>query len=208
MLALAAWQRDDVHEAMRWLGGDIALLGTPLHAYVFDRLILSARVASAAGDAGLRARVLQATEVLEREQPAVPLLAGVAGYARGILERDAAGIGGCRGRASYRLRGRFFTQAPPRTPALSSSRTAQRRGARPAERGIRHLHRVRSDCRCPPGRPRAAPIRRGTAHRHPPAGKNGLGQPHRLRTHGRQPHRSRARPTATSRSSCTSPPTR
>ena len=29
MLALAAWQRDDVHDAMRWLGGDITLLGTP-----------------------------------------------------------------------------------------------------------------------------------------------------------------------------------
>jgi DNA-binding CsgD family transcriptional regulator len=49
-------------------------------------------VASAAGDAGLRARVLQATEVLERERPAVPLLAGVAGYARGILERDAQAL--------------------------------------------------------------------------------------------------------------------
>ena len=53
------------------------------------------------------------------------------------------------------------------------------------------LHRVRSDCRCPPGRPRAAPIRRGTAHRHAPAGKNGLGQPHRFRTHGRQSDRRR-----------------
>jgi DNA-binding CsgD family transcriptional regulator len=89
VLALAAWQRDDVHEAVRWLGGDIALLGTPLQAYALDRLILSARVASAAGDAGLRARVLQAAEMLERERPAVPLLAAVAGYARGILERDA-----------------------------------------------------------------------------------------------------------------------
>jgi DNA-binding CsgD family transcriptional regulator len=57
-----------------------------------DRLILSARVASAAGDAGLRARVLQATEMLESEQPAVPLLAGVAGYARAILERDAPAL--------------------------------------------------------------------------------------------------------------------
>jgi DNA-binding CsgD family transcriptional regulator len=56
------------------------------------RLILGARVASAAGDAGLRARVLQATEVLEREQPAVPLLAAVAGYARGILEHDAQAL--------------------------------------------------------------------------------------------------------------------
>ncbi|OBH63621.1 LuxR family transcriptional regulator, partial [Mycobacterium colombiense] len=92
VLALAAWQRDDVHEAVRWLGADIALLGTPMQAYAFDRLILSARVASAAGDAGLRARVLQAAEVLECEQPAVPLFAGVAGYARGILERDTQAL--------------------------------------------------------------------------------------------------------------------
>jgi DNA-binding CsgD family transcriptional regulator len=52
-------------------------------------LILGARVASAAGDAGLRARVLQAAELLESDQPVVPLLAGVAEYVRGILERDA-----------------------------------------------------------------------------------------------------------------------
>lgn len=54
-----------------------------------DLVILGARVASAAGDAGLRARVLQATEALERERPPVPLFSAVAGYARGILERDA-----------------------------------------------------------------------------------------------------------------------
>ena len=91
MLARAAWYRDDVHEAARWLG-DISLLGTPLFPHALVRLILGARVASAAGDAGLRARVLQATEVLERERPAVPLLAAVAGYARGILERDAQAL--------------------------------------------------------------------------------------------------------------------
>jgi DNA-binding CsgD family transcriptional regulator len=88
VLTRAAWYRDDVHEAARWLG-DISLLGTPLFPHALVRLILGARVASAAGDAGLRARVLQATEVLEREQPAVPLLAAVARYARAILERDA-----------------------------------------------------------------------------------------------------------------------
>ncbi len=91
VLALAAWQRDGVHDAMRWLG-DVTLLGTPLFPHALVRLILGARVASAAGDAGLRARVLQATEVLERERPAVPLLAGVAAYARGILERDAQAL--------------------------------------------------------------------------------------------------------------------
>jgi DNA-binding CsgD family transcriptional regulator len=88
VLARAAWHRDDVHEAARWLS-DINLLGTPLFPHALVRLALGARVASAAADAGLRARVLQATEVLERERPVVPLLAAVAGYARGILERDA-----------------------------------------------------------------------------------------------------------------------
>jgi DNA-binding CsgD family transcriptional regulator len=92
VLALAAWQRDDVHDAMRWLGGDIALFETPIWSQVLDRVILTARVASAAGDAGLRARVLQATDLLERERPAIPLFTGVAGYARGILERDAQAL--------------------------------------------------------------------------------------------------------------------
>lgn len=91
VLALAAWQRDDVHDAMRWLG-DIALISTPLTPEVLDLLILGARVASAAGDAGLRARVLQDAQALEREQPPVPLFSGVARYARGILERDASAL--------------------------------------------------------------------------------------------------------------------
>jgi DNA-binding CsgD family transcriptional regulator len=91
ILALAAWQRDDVHDAMRWLG-DITLFESPLWPQVLDQVILGARVASAAGDAGLRARVLQATDLLEREQPAIPLFTGVAEYARGILERDAQAL--------------------------------------------------------------------------------------------------------------------
>jgi DNA-binding CsgD family transcriptional regulator len=91
VLALAAWQRDDVHDAMRWLG-DITLFETPIWTQVLDRVILSARVASAGGDAGLRARVLQATDLLERERPAIPLFSAVAGYARGILERDAQAL--------------------------------------------------------------------------------------------------------------------
>jgi DNA-binding CsgD family transcriptional regulator len=91
VLALAAWQRDDVHDAMRWLG-DITLFGTPVFPQVLDRVILGARVASAAGDAGLRARVLQATDLLERERPAIPLFTGVAGYARAILECDAQAL--------------------------------------------------------------------------------------------------------------------
>jgi len=50
------------------------------------------RVVSAAGDAGLRARVLQGVEVLERERPAVPLFTAVAQRTHGLLERDADGL--------------------------------------------------------------------------------------------------------------------
>ncbi|CAM2786299.1 helix-turn-helix transcriptional regulator [Mycobacterium simiae] len=91
VLARAAWQRDDIHDAMRWLG-DVILLATPFFPHALARLILGAQVAAAAGDAGLRARVLQATEVLERDRPTVPLFAAVAGYARGILEHDAQAL--------------------------------------------------------------------------------------------------------------------
>ncbi len=91
VLALAAWQRDDVQDAMRWLG-DITLFESPIWPQVLDRVIFSARVASAAGDAGLRARVLQAMDLLERERPAIPLFTGVAGHARGILEGDAQAL--------------------------------------------------------------------------------------------------------------------
>jgi DNA-binding CsgD family transcriptional regulator len=91
ILALAAWQRDDVQDAMRWLG-DITLFESSFWPQVLDQVILGARVASAAGDAGLRARVLQATDLLERARPAISLFTGVAGYARGILERDAQAL--------------------------------------------------------------------------------------------------------------------
>src|SRR4051794_8544931 len=49
VLALAAWQRDDVHDAMRWLG-DITLFESPIWPQVLDQVILGARVASAGGD--------------------------------------------------------------------------------------------------------------------------------------------------------------
>ena len=76
---------------MRWLG-DITLYESPIWPQVLDRVILGARVASAGGDAGLRARVLQAADVLERERPAIPLFTGVARHARAILERDAQAL--------------------------------------------------------------------------------------------------------------------
>jgi DNA-binding CsgD family transcriptional regulator len=92
LLALAAWQRDDAQDAMRWLGGGSAVLASHVWPQLLDQVILGARVASTAGDAGLRAAVLRATEVLERERPAIPLFTGVAGHARGILERDAQAL--------------------------------------------------------------------------------------------------------------------
>ncbi|MDV3128207.1 AAA family ATPase [Mycobacterium sp. 21AC1] len=88
ILALAAWNRGDLHDAMRWLAGDIPLLTAPVLSYFHDHLILSARVASAAGDAGLRARVLTALDTLGREQPRLPLVAAVCQYAQAILDRD------------------------------------------------------------------------------------------------------------------------
>lgn len=89
VLGMAAWQRDDVHEALRWLGADISLFVTPFLPTVLDQLTLTARVASAAGDAGLRARLLDAVDVLERERPGVGLFSTVAQHTRGVLERDA-----------------------------------------------------------------------------------------------------------------------
>ncbi|MGV0715063.1 AAA family ATPase [Mycolicibacterium sp. XJ662] len=87
-LGLAAWQRNDVHEAARWLGSDISLLLTPFLPTVLDQFTLTARVASAAGDAGLRARLLDAVDVFERERSGVLLFATIAQHTRGILERD------------------------------------------------------------------------------------------------------------------------
>ncbi len=67
VLALAAWHRNDLHDAMRWFGGDIGLFGTPITPQALDQVILAARVAAAAGDAGCRAGVLRAIEKLQRE---------------------------------------------------------------------------------------------------------------------------------------------
>lgn len=88
VLALTAWHRSDLSDALRWLSDDIHLFGTPVMPHALDQVILAARVAAAAGDAGGRARVLRAVEKLEQEQPPVPLFAAVATYVRGLLESD------------------------------------------------------------------------------------------------------------------------
>lgn len=92
VLALAAWHRNDLHDAMRWLGGDISLFGAPITPQALDQVILAARVAAATGDAGCRARVLRAAQKLLRDNPAVPLFAAVAAYVDGILEGDAEAL--------------------------------------------------------------------------------------------------------------------
>jgi len=86
---LAAWHRDDVAEAVRWLSSDAAMLVTPLFGNQYDQLILTARVAAAAGDAGLRARMLDCVTLLEREQPPVVMVAAITDYLCGILECDS-----------------------------------------------------------------------------------------------------------------------
>ena len=188
VLALAAWQRDDVHDAMRWLGGDITLFGT-LWPQVLDQVILGARVASAAGDAGLRARVLQATDLLEREQPAIPLFTGVAAYARGILERDAQALLAAAELLHSSSRPLLYAAAAEDAGGELARTDRGDTALDQLNAGIRHLPAPRSARRCAPGGPRVAPARCATSHRQPPAGKNGLGQPHRLRAQGGQPDR-------------------
>ncbi|MGY4648438.1 helix-turn-helix transcriptional regulator [Mycobacterium sp. URHB0021] len=92
VLALAAWDCGGVHEAVRWLSCDTGQVLNPLWSNAFDQLILTARVAAAAGDAGLRARALRSVELLERDSTAVPLFSAVIRHTRGILERDAVAL--------------------------------------------------------------------------------------------------------------------
>ncbi|MGB9305307.1 MAG: AAA family ATPase [Mycobacterium sp.] len=92
VLALAAWHRNDLHDAVRWFGGDIGLFGAPPTPQALEQLILCARVASSAGDAGGRARVLRAVEKLQQEKPAIPLFSAVVTHVRGILESDAQAL--------------------------------------------------------------------------------------------------------------------
>ena len=80
--------------------------------------------------------------------------------------------------------------ALPRTPAAELARTDR------GDEALDQLNaafdtymRPRSARRCAPGGPRVAPVGCGTAHCQPAAGKNGLGQPHRLRAQGGQPDR-------------------
>jgi DNA-binding CsgD family transcriptional regulator len=93
-LGLAAWHRNDLQDAVRWLGDDVKPFDTPLAPHSLDHLILTARIASATGDIDCRERVLRATQKLQHDAPEIPLLAAVATYAHGILEGDTGALVG------------------------------------------------------------------------------------------------------------------
>jgi DNA-binding CsgD family transcriptional regulator len=73
---------------VRWLSRQHTRVITPLWLNVADQLVLMSRVAAVSADAGLRTRVLESVEVLEREDPPTPVFAAIARHARGVLERD------------------------------------------------------------------------------------------------------------------------
>ena len=83
ILAQAAWQRDDVDEAVRRLSGDGTLLLTPLWPVVLDQVILTARVVAATRHPGLEAGLRHTISVLERERPRVTLFTAIAQHATG-----------------------------------------------------------------------------------------------------------------------------
>jgi len=92
ILALAAWHCGDVHESVRWLSNDTVPALNPLWPNMFEQLILTARVAVQASDAGLRTRVLRSVELLERDSSEVDYFAAMVKHTRGILERNASAL--------------------------------------------------------------------------------------------------------------------
>ena len=187
VLAQAAWQRHDVHDAMRWLG-DIALFESPLWPQVLDQVILGARVASAAGDAGLRARVLQATEVLERERPAIPLFTGVATYARGILEGDTQALLAAADVLHSSLRPLLYAGAAEDAGAelVRADRGGEAVDQLTAAFDTYMGHEALADARRVGRALRGLSVERRILSQ--PRAKQ-AGQPHRLRAHGGQPDR-------------------
>ncbi|MET0699336.1 MAG: AAA family ATPase [Mycobacterium sp.] len=92
VLALAAWDRGEVHDAVRWLSRNGEQVLNPLLPNAFEQLILTAQVAVVAGDAGLRARVLRSVEMFEHNGDDLQLLSAAIGLTRGILERDVTAL--------------------------------------------------------------------------------------------------------------------
>lgn len=89
VFAIAAWQRTDIHQALRWLSTEPTLLIGPI---AIDQLTLAARVAAAAGDAGLLAKATEYADLLDRERPGVALFRAAAQHVHGILQRDPDAI--------------------------------------------------------------------------------------------------------------------
>jgi DNA-binding CsgD family transcriptional regulator len=103
VLALAAWHRNDLDEALRWID-DVDLLGTPPMPRTLDEIVLAARIASAASDADVRTRVLCAAQKLDHDASMIPIFAAVAGYVRAIVDGTAGALAAAVGilRASSR----------------------------------------------------------------------------------------------------------
>jgi DNA-binding CsgD family transcriptional regulator len=88
ILIHTAWERGDVDEAARWLGVELDLFGTPPHSIHLDQIVIAARVVGISGDAGLRERLLTTIGQLSSDAEPVPVFAGVALNARGLLDQD------------------------------------------------------------------------------------------------------------------------
>ena len=157
-LAHVAWQRGDIQEAQRWLTDDFTLLQTPLWAVDLDHIVLAARVAAAAGDAGLRAQVLHAAKVLTREEPGAPLFNAVAQHARAILERDPDAL--VAAAKSLSELSRPLLHAAAAEDAGVGTRAHQPHPGEPrrVQRRVRDLHALRRDRRCSAGRPNPAGV--------------------------------------------------
>lgn len=125
ILAHAAWQRGDLHEAVRWLADDPMLFTTPVFPVDLGQLFLAARVSAAGGDAGLRARVLLVVDRLSHEEPACPLFAATAQHARGILEGDAEAMAAAT--TAFESAGRPLLHAAAAEDAATEQARAQRR---------------------------------------------------------------------------------
>ena len=117
VLALAAWHRNDLHDAMRWFGDDINLFGTPLTPQALDQVILSARIASAAGDAGCRARVLRAMQKLRARRARDPAVRRGRRICRAEYSKAMPTRWSWPRTYSRRPRDRCYTPRRPKMPA-------------------------------------------------------------------------------------------
>ncbi|WP_156689867.1 ATP-binding protein [Mycobacterium sp. Marseille-P9652] len=90
VLALAAWHRDDLDGAVGHLAPVKRLFTLPFWPIDFDNAVLTARLAAGTQDDGVRRLALTALDILERDNPGVPLMTGIARHVRGLLEDDVS----------------------------------------------------------------------------------------------------------------------